>query len=1468
MSQRGDEEAAAAVGAECTPRPQVAAIGGPIASAQPDYTPLSAARSTASEPPGVPPEEVVATRAGEVLLPHTLLKVPGLPVYGLAIPTVSGLRLVLDQLGAAKRRRKVLWHNMREEPVLYINGKPYVVREADKPFANLEYTGIDRWRVEGMEARLKQDVLHEAEQYDHQILVAHEDDQFQVVQQWEPVTEVDVQTPLEVYRELLADGYDVDYLRVPVTDEKAPKAGRDRDFELLIQRCWAPPESAALVFNCQMGRGRTTTGMVIGSLLFLRRLSPTLRPPPEPAPGLPDWFVASQDVTSPTKAGLSVLEESELKAGKFGVIRSLLRVLERGVQAKAALDCVLDACAAMQNLREAIASYRTRIYYEASDARRTSLLHVCLEYLERYFVLVAFAAYLGGGGFQPGTPSHASFSEWSAHRPELRSILDRLLRLNPLAALGLHRAPDALAGGEAQETADRREGEQRAALLARRGGAVLGPHTLLKEDHFPGCQSARLAPLFPGAPNFREVPGVRVFGGAIATVQGMRDVLQHVGAAPDSPGNNGWQASRTAVHGPELRSCPGGPPRVQAVWHLMREEPVVYINGRPYASRPFKNLMEYRGIVPARLEQMESRLRDDVIQEAADHGGRVLVTVEQSVEGWKAGARNVRDILEPVEGPHAVQTPRQVYEMLQSEGYRVQYVRVPLTDGTAPKPSDFDSFYSSAAAAGPSDALIYTCQLGGGRTTAGTAIGTLLRMHLNGATLCENMDAASSMELALSSLGNLDEDVGGASPRGESEDDEERLPSGEAAAAAAAAAAGGDGGRAAASGVDGAAVATPRGGGAPTGVLAAAAAATLGRRTAAYARQPSLPEAEGVLPLDLEARNMQNGEYVAVRRFVRILEGGADAKATVDQVVDVCGLVINLRTSIMRYRKPKSVDKFFRAELHTRHSAFQRGSSYLERYCLLITFTAYLRLCQRRGRRMTFEEWMAARPDARDAIHQNPAGALAPLPVVLPLTPAPTAATPQAAVGRDVGPEEQRQVLLRRRGSTVGRRSILKSFMLGGASRCAEALRVDGVTELRQAEGLPVFALGNASVEGLRRLLAALGALPSGRTHVVVTDLREELVLYVNGTAYLRRELEMPAAALHHAGIQAVKLEDLERRLRADMAAEAAAWGGKVLLHREVASTARAGGGGGGGLPGLRTPAGAPPPAADAGRASPAQAQAAQAAGQGPPPAAAAGAAAAGGEDALEITRTTDYQAAPEVQAFWEATGVSGDVDTGLCTPSEVFVAVAAEGYQVSYRRVPMSRERTPQVAYVFLSRTAAGSSARFAAAFACAYLAAKAGAASPSKTPAAVGVGAGAGASPTWAARAAVAAAAAGGGSRDATASLATEEGGDYVSLAKRMRMSGSSLLRIDSEVSELNRWVVLSVASSEASSVLSIPDAQTSAAARRLGLHYLQRYSYLIAYRVYLDCMRRRPDGKTFAEWYGERRELKYLLSTLDLE
>ena len=66
-----------------------------------------------------------------------------------------------------------------------------------------------------------------------------------------------------------------------------------------------------------------------------------------------------------------------------------------------------------------------------------------------------------------------------------------------------------------------------------------------------------------------------------------------------------------------------------------------------------------------------------------------------------------------------------------------------------------------------------------------------------------------------------------------------------------------------------------------------------------------------------------------------------------------------------------------------------------------------------------------------------------------------------------------------------------------------------------------MYSVGTCTARGLRALLAELGARPGGPAHVVVSDLREELVLYVNGRPFLRRELEMPAAALHHAGAYA-----------------------------------------------------------------------------------------------------------------------------------------------------------------------------------------------------------------------------------------------------------------------------------------------------------------------------------------------------------
>jgi protein-tyrosine phosphatase len=70
----------------------------------------------------------------------------------------------------------------------------------------------------------------------------------------------------QVYQRLQQEGYPVHYCRVPVTDGTAPSpATMDLMAEHMMQHGLAMP----VVFNCQMGGGRTTTGMVMACLLHM-----------------------------------------------------------------------------------------------------------------------------------------------------------------------------------------------------------------------------------------------------------------------------------------------------------------------------------------------------------------------------------------------------------------------------------------------------------------------------------------------------------------------------------------------------------------------------------------------------------------------------------------------------------------------------------------------------------------------------------------------------------------------------------------------------------------------------------------------------------------------------------------------------------------------------------------------------------------------------------------------------------------------------------------------------------------------------------------------------------------------------------------------------------------------------------------------------------------------------------------------
>lgn len=70
-----------------------------------------------------------------------------------------------------------------------------------------------------------------------------------------------VLTPKEVFAKMAEEGFLVSYARLPVTDEQAPIPATYSRIEARVLEAMAGEGEFGLAFNCQMGRGRTTTGM-------------------------------------------------------------------------------------------------------------------------------------------------------------------------------------------------------------------------------------------------------------------------------------------------------------------------------------------------------------------------------------------------------------------------------------------------------------------------------------------------------------------------------------------------------------------------------------------------------------------------------------------------------------------------------------------------------------------------------------------------------------------------------------------------------------------------------------------------------------------------------------------------------------------------------------------------------------------------------------------------------------------------------------------------------------------------------------------------------------------------------------------------------------------------------------------------------------------------------------------------------
>ncbi|KAG8824150.1 hypothetical protein FRC17_009172 [Serendipita sp. 399] len=313
-------------------------------------------------------------------------------VCGSGMPTVEGLRRALKRLDASPEGgNRVFWTSLREEPVLYVNGRPHVLRRIDRPLQNMEATGVTTDVVERMEKSLKRDVQKEVIAGNGRILLHDELEdapgKFTITPQWETISTDDIMTPRDVFEQVVREGYKVDYARVAITDEQAPLP---ESMATILERVKSGLSTAGdLVFNCQMGRGRTTTGMVCASLVATV-LYGDYRLEANAGNG-------SESPPLPIIDGDGASEETAYLNGEYKIILQLVGLLSHGKLAKRLADASIDRMDDVQNLRKAVFDYKLKVAATdkaRSPGRYNTLLGVGINYLYRYGTLIVFANYL------------------------------------------------------------------------------------------------------------------------------------------------------------------------------------------------------------------------------------------------------------------------------------------------------------------------------------------------------------------------------------------------------------------------------------------------------------------------------------------------------------------------------------------------------------------------------------------------------------------------------------------------------------------------------------------------------------------------------------------------------------------------------------------------------------------------------------------------------------------------------------------------------------------------------------------------------------------------------------------------------------------------------------------------------------------------------------------------------------------
>jgi len=332
-------------------------------------------------------------------------RLAGFPIYATGQPNQADVDKCIEQaVNKFDEQKAVLWVNCRQEPVVYVNGKPYSVREKSNVNQHIELK--EAFAINNLE----NDVAGAIKKGDGTFSFSKDMIGEQLKEKAASVTEEKgkvekVATLSEIFSAACKKESKLESSRIPINLNKAPN---DETFDLLIRLLKGHSSAVPVIFNCQGGITRSTTASVVAGLIKEAQLETEFA---KMRGVIPDNIIdglMAQKLHPPLPECTDSKQNNALMKGEFPVVLELLESCDSAKDCKEQVDRLINAAAGAENIRENVIIEKMQ-FDVASDDWRIVLKERIMDQIERYFMLIVFSIYtkeVGPDGF------NKTFKSW------------------------------------------------------------------------------------------------------------------------------------------------------------------------------------------------------------------------------------------------------------------------------------------------------------------------------------------------------------------------------------------------------------------------------------------------------------------------------------------------------------------------------------------------------------------------------------------------------------------------------------------------------------------------------------------------------------------------------------------------------------------------------------------------------------------------------------------------------------------------------------------------------------------------------------------------------------------------------------------------------------------------------------------------------------------------------------------------